>query len=61
MLNNPKVAIVGAGKLSWNLIPALQQAGAEVVQLISRTQEKRERFCKAFGIHPILCVWGLTF
>jgi predicted short-subunit dehydrogenase-like oxidoreductase (DUF2520 family) len=50
MLNNPKIAFIGAGKLSWNLIPALQQAGAQVVQLISRTEEKRKRFCEAFEI-----------
>ncbi len=45
-----KIAFIGAGKLSWNLIPALQQAGAEIVQLISRTEAKRRRFCDAFGI-----------
>jgi len=45
-----KVTIIGAGNLSWSLIPNLQRIGLDVIQIISRTPEKRHRFAKAYGI-----------
>lgn len=48
-----KVAIIGAGRLSWSLIPNLQAAGLEVRQLISRSADKRTRFQKAYQISRV--------
>ncbi|WNJ20845.1 F420-dependent NADP oxidoreductase [Pontibacter sp. G13] len=48
-----KVAIVGAGNMAWSLIPSLQQAGTEVVQLISRNEERRQTFAQTYGIPQV--------
>ena len=45
-----KVAIIGAGRLAWNLIPALQAAGNEVFQLISRNKDQLIRFTEAYSV-----------
>ena len=45
-----KVVIIGAGRLAWSLIPALQQAKVEIVQLISRSEEKLDRFSQAYAL-----------
>ncbi|MEL6132345.1 MAG: DUF2520 domain-containing protein [Bacteroidota bacterium] len=45
-----RIAIIGAGRLAWNLIPSLQQAGNEVFQLISRDQTRLDTFQTNFQI-----------
>lgn len=45
-----KVAVIGAGRLAWSLIPNLQQAGIEVSQLISPKQESLERYQATYQI-----------
>lgn len=45
-----KITIVGAGKLAWSLIPALQNAGADVIQLISRSASSRKKYTTAYQI-----------
>jgi len=45
-----RVALIGAGKLAWSLIPALQEAGAEIVQLISRDAARGQHDREAYGI-----------
>lgn len=46
----PPVAVLGAGRLAWRLIPALQAAGYPVLQLIARNAAQRARYAEAFGI-----------
>lgn len=46
----PKLALVGAGNLAWSLIPALQDARQEVLQLISRNAQRLTEYGQAFGI-----------
>ena len=48
-----KIALIGAGNIAWNLIPSFQQAGLKVVQLISRSADKLERFQAAYQIAEI--------
>ncbi len=45
-----KAVFVGAGNLSWSLIPALQSAGVKVDQLISRNEKKLRLFQQRFSI-----------
>ncbi|RMG25730.1 MAG: DUF2520 domain-containing protein [Bacteroidetes bacterium] len=45
-----KVSVIGAGRLAWSLIPNLQRAGLEVVQLISRSAAALEEFEAAWNI-----------
>lgn len=45
-----KIAVVGAGRLAWSLIPALQRSGAEVLQLIARNAEARARVQESYRI-----------
>lgn len=44
------ITIIGAGKVAWSLIPALQQAGEQVHQVISRNAEQKDLFAKHFNI-----------
>lgn len=44
------IAIIGLGNLAHSLIPALQNTGSEVIQLISRKQEKLDYYQKEYGI-----------
>jgi len=46
----PSVAVLGAGRLAWRLIPALQAEGYPVQQLIARNAAQRSRYAEAFGI-----------
>ncbi|MFK7922519.1 MAG: Rossmann-like and DUF2520 domain-containing protein [Bacteroidia bacterium] len=45
-----KIVIVGAGKIAWSLIPALQKAGADIIQLISRSASSRKKYASAYHI-----------
>jgi len=45
-----KVAIIGAGRLAWSLIPHLQQAGVEVFQLISRNAKNLNHYRETYDI-----------
>ncbi len=45
-----RIALIGAGRLAWSLIPNLQQKGMEVCQLISQNPEKTELFGFTYGI-----------
>ncbi|MEM6265183.1 MAG: DUF2520 domain-containing protein [Bacteroidota bacterium] len=45
-----RVAVIGAGNLSWNLIPNLQAHRVEVVQLITRSTRKLKKFADVYGI-----------
>ncbi len=47
------MSIVGAGNLAWSLIPALQHAGYQVIQLVSRNHQTLAAFQKAFDISRI--------
>lgn len=38
-----KIVLIGAGKLAWHLGPALQQSGAEILQVYSRTLAHAEK------------------
>lgn len=46
-------SFIGAGNMSWSLIPALQKAGHHIIQLISRSEEKLEHFAATYNI-PII-------
>lgn len=45
-----KISVIGAGKMAWSLIPALQKAGADVIQLISRSASSRKKYSEAYDI-----------
>ncbi len=45
-----KISVIGAGKMAWSLIPALQKAGADVIQLISRSANSRKKYTEAYNI-----------
>ena len=45
-----QAAIIGAGHLAWSLIPNLQRAGVEVVQLITRDPAKGGQYGRQYGI-----------
>ncbi|MEL7533837.1 MAG: DUF2520 domain-containing protein [Bacteroidota bacterium] len=45
-----KISVIGAGKMAWSLIPALQKAGADVIQLISRSASSRKKYTEAYQI-----------
>lgn len=45
-----RVAVIGAGRLAWNLMPRIIEAGNEVSQLISRDEEKLKLFQKTFDL-----------
>jgi predicted short-subunit dehydrogenase-like oxidoreductase (DUF2520 family) len=45
-----KACIIGAGRVAWSLIPALQEAGVEVVQLISRNQKQLDTFSQSYSL-----------
>ena len=48
-----KCQIIGAGNLSWSLIPNLQRAGFEVNTLCSRNSDTLRSFQEAYGISNI--------
>lgn len=50
-----RIAFVGAGRLASNLAPALQQSGAEVVEVWSRSRASAEALAAPLGCHA---VWG---
>ena len=49
-LASPQIAVIGAGRLAWNLIPALQSAGYTVQQLISRNESQLTSFKQAYSL-----------
>jgi predicted short-subunit dehydrogenase-like oxidoreductase (DUF2520 family) len=53
MMKKNKVSIVGAGKLAWNLVPALQAAGQEICQLIARSPGRGEEMAQAYGLNRV--------
>lgn len=44
------VCVVGAGKLAWSLIPALQAAGHQLIQLLNRSASRAASYADHFGI-----------
>jgi len=44
------IIIIGAGKISWSLVPALQNAGYKINSVISRTIKKAEDLSNKFDI-----------
>lgn len=48
-----RVAIIGAGRLAWSLIPNLQKAGIEVSQLISRDVHKLKTYQDAYSLSSV--------
>jgi len=48
--NASKFTIIGAGKIAWSLIPAMQEAGFTVDCIISRKISDAERAAEKFGI-----------
>ena len=49
MENGLKIAIVGAGRVAWNLAPALQDCGAEVIEVWSKSRTSAETLAKQIG------------
>lgn len=55
--HNPKESIietaliVGAGRLAWSLIPAMQQAGVQVKGIISKTYSEAKRYSNTYSIN----------
>ena len=45
-----KIAVIGAGKLAWSFIPALQEAGYNVGFILSRRISEAEKTARRFGI-----------
>jgi len=50
-----KVAIIGAGRVAWNLVPALQESGVEVVEVWSKSRSSAEALAKRLGCR---FMWG---
>lgn len=50
-----KVAIIGAGRVAWNLAPALQRSGVEVVEVWSKSRIAAEKLAARIGCKA---VWG---
>ena len=50
MTSWPPICIIGAGRLAQSLVPALQNAGAEVVQVLSRRASSAESLAKTRGV-----------
>ncbi len=50
-----KVAIIGAGRVAWNLAPELQRSGAEVVEVWSKSCMSAEVLAQCLGCR---CSWG---
>jgi predicted short-subunit dehydrogenase-like oxidoreductase (DUF2520 family) len=48
-----RIAIVGAGNVAWHLAPTLQQAGCEIVQVVSLTQENAQALANQIGAQTI--------
>ncbi|MEZ4687232.1 MAG: NAD(P)-binding domain-containing protein, partial [Bacteroidia bacterium] len=44
------VCIIGAGRVAWSLVPALQHAGVAVRQLITRNLSHGKNFAEAYRI-----------
>lgn len=55
-----RVAVVGAGRLAWSLIPNLVRAGYEVEQLISRDADKLSRFGQAYRLPLVSTSYQLS-
>jgi len=51
--NSAPNILIGAGRLAWNLIPALQAAGYPIHQLISRNEHRLKEYQQAFDIRHI--------
>lgn len=45
-----KITIIGTGRLSYSLIPNLQRAGFEVLQLIARSEEVLAKYGREYSI-----------
>ena len=50
-----RIAIIGAGRLAWNLAPALQNCGAEVIEVWSKSRASAEVLANRIGC---CCTWG---
>jgi predicted short-subunit dehydrogenase-like oxidoreductase (DUF2520 family) len=48
--NKYKAVIVGAGKISWSLAPALPEAGIDVISVISRTNNSAKALANQYNI-----------
>lgn len=44
-----KIAIIGAGRVAWNLAPALNQKGAEVIEVWSKSRASAEALAGQIG------------
>lgn len=55
-----RIAIVGAGRLAWSLIPNLMRAGCEIQQLSSRDADKLSRFGQAYRLPLISTSYQLN-
>lgn len=53
MINSHKAVVIGAGNLSWSLIPGLQKAGIEVIQMISRNFSRATAYASEYKIEKI--------
>jgi len=55
-----RIALIGAGRLATNLAPALKDAGHDVVQVYSRTQEAAETLAAKVGAKATCSVEEVT-
>ncbi len=47
---NPKMAIIGAGKIAYSITGALTDAGYEILSVFSRSKESAKKLAEKFGI-----------
>ena len=50
-----KIAIIGAGRVAWNLAPALKACGVEVIEVWSKSRASAEALAAHVGCR---CTWG---
>lgn len=50
-----RIAIIGAGRVAWNLAPAIQLSGAEIVEVWSKSRTAAEALAQRIGCS---CTWG---
>jgi predicted short-subunit dehydrogenase-like oxidoreductase (DUF2520 family) len=49
-MKNYSLAVIGAGKLAWSFVPALSEAGYNIISVISRDYSDAEELARSFNI-----------
>lgn len=55
-----KIVLIGAGKLAWHLGPALQNAGAEIIEVYSRNWDNAKTLSSRVGALPFNEIGALS-